>query len=110
MLSKPEVVEYIFLHEEGVLSAMKENAIWVDCTTVNPSFSLKSKSVAQKVGVRFMDAPVAGTKPHAENAELVFFAGAEKSLLGEVEPYLQFMGKKVLNIGDTGKGASLKCW
>lgn len=108
MLSTPEVVDYVFLLEDGVLSTMKKNAIWVDCSTVNPSFSIKSKEVADKFGIRFIDAPVAGTKPQAEHAQLAFFIGAEKSLLEEVEPYLNFMGAKVINIGEAGKGASFK--
>ena len=108
MLSTPEVVKEYFLEEGGTLSKMKKNAIWVDCSTVNPSFSLLAKEHADKQGVRFIDAPVAGTKPQAENAELVFFIGAEKELLEEVEPYLQMMGQKIILIGETGKGASFK--
>jgi 3-hydroxyisobutyrate dehydrogenase-like beta-hydroxyacid dehydrogenase len=91
MLSTPEVVEAMFLQENGALSAMKANAIWVDCSTVNPSFSLKANEAAKKAGVRFMDAPVTGTKPHAANAELAFYVGAEKALLSEVEPYFNMM-------------------
>lgn len=108
MLSTPEVVEYIFMENDGVLSAMKTNAIWVDCSTVNPSFSLRASKAAEKAKIRFMDAPVAGTLPHAENAELVFFVGSNKATLGEVEPLMNEMGKKVLHIGEIGKGASFK--
>lgn len=108
MLSTPEVVEAVFLGESGALSHMKSNAIWLDSSTVNPSFSLKAKNAAEKANIRFMDAPVAGTKPHAENAELVFFVGGSSELLKEVQPYLDWMGKKVLHIGETGKGASFK--
>lgn len=108
MLSTPEVVASIFFGEKGALSDMKPNAIWADCTTVNPSFSIKASEEAQKHDVRFLDTPVAGTKPQAQNAELVFFVGGKKELLTVVEPYLQYMGHKVLNIGETGKGASFK--
>ena len=108
MLSTPDVVESIFLSENGILSAMKKDAIWIDCSTVNPSFSLKSKVAADQAEIHFIDAPVAGTLPHAQNAELVFFVGASKELLEKVEPYLNFMGKKVINIGEVGKGASFK--
>ncbi len=108
MLSTPEVVGQVFLAEGGALSAMKEGAIWADCSTVNPSFSLSANEAAKKAGVRFLDTPVAGTKPQAQNAELVFFVGAEKALLESVEPYLQMMGSKVLHIGETGKGTSFK--
>jgi len=108
MLSTPEVVEYVFMEGNGVLANMKKGAIWADCTTVNPSFSLKANAAAEKAGIQFLDAPVAGTKPQAQNAELVFFVGAEKVLLASVQPYLEMMGKKVIPIGETGKGASFK--
>jgi len=108
MLSTPEVVESLFLGESGLLHHMKNNAIWADCSTVNPSFSEKAAFEAEKHHIRFIDAPVAGTKPHAENAELVFFVGASEALLEEVRPYLDHMGKKILRIGETTKGAAFK--
>lgn len=108
MLSTPEVLEDIFMDNGGVLASMQKGAIWADCTTVNPSFSLKAKVAADKAGIRFLDAPVAGTKPQAQKAELVFFVGAEKALLEEVQSYLEMMGKKIIPIGETGKGASFK--
>ncbi|MEM7105281.1 MAG: NAD(P)-dependent oxidoreductase [Bacteroidota bacterium] len=108
MLANPEVVETIMLGENGALKAMKANAVWADCSTVNPSFTRKSHQAAAKAGVRYLDAPVAGTKPHAANAELTFFIGGEKSELDSVMPYLEMMGKKILHIGETGKGASFK--
>lgn len=108
MLSTPEVVEQVFMKSGGVLMSMKQNAIWVDCSTVNPSFTIRAKEAANQAGVRFVDAPVAGTLSHAEKAELVFFVGADEQLYKEIEPLLNYMGKKVLNIGETGKGASFK--
>ena len=69
MLSTPEVVESLFTGKEGILASMKDNALWADCSTVNPSFSLKAAEWAKNTGKRFIDAPVAGTKPHAENAD-----------------------------------------
>lgn len=108
MLSTPKVVEDVFFPAQGALSAMKPNAIWVDCSTVNPSFSLIADQIAQTHQIRFIDAPVAGTKPHAENAELVFFVGAGKDLLSEVEHLMNFMGRKIMHIGETSKGSSFK--
>ena len=108
MLSTPEAVEEVFFGNDKVLNRMKANAIWVDCTTVNPSFSIKAFQEATSHNIRFLDAPVAGSKPQAENAELVFFVGGKKETLSEVEQYLNYMGKKVLRIGKIGKGASFK--
>ncbi len=108
MLSTPEVVKTVMLEDGAGLANMKKEALWVDCSTVNPSFSLESKTVADKYGVRFLDAPVAGTKPHAENAQLTFFVGGPKPDLNEALPYMELMGQKVLHIGEHSKGASFK--
>jgi len=108
MLSNPDVVEELFLSENGALPKIPKDSIWVDCSTVNPSFSRKANQAAVEHGVRFIDAPVAGTLPHAANGELVFFVGGETSTLKTVEPLLMHMGKKVMHIGETSKGASFK--
>ncbi len=108
MLSTPEAVAEVFFGKINTLSIMKKNAVWVDCSTVNPSFSLKAFKEAKRHDIRFLDAPVAGSKPQAASAELVFFIGGEKEIIKDVEPYLDMMGKKVLRIGEIGKGASFK--
>ena len=106
MLSKPEVVEQVML-QEG-LNAMKKDALWVDCSTVNPSFTQKAEKMAKELGIRYLEAPVAGTKPQAESGELVFFVGGDQSLKEQVEPYLNLMGSRILHLGNVGKGASFK--
>jgi len=108
MLASPEVVEKVAFSEDGFVSAMKKNAIWVDCSTVNPSFSRQSFLMATACGIRFMDAPVSGSKPNAEKADLAFFVGAEKSDLDVVKSLLKNMGQKVVHVGEPGKGTALK--
>lgn len=108
MLSTPEVVAKVMFGEEGCLHSMKENALWVDCTTVNPSFSKESDKQARKQKVRFMDAPVAGSKPQAESASLTILAGGSNNNFKEVETLLSFMGEKVVHVGEVSKGTSLK--
>lgn len=108
MLSTPQVVRDLFFGSEGALAAMKSQALWADCTTVNPSFSHEAATEAGHFGIRFADTPVAGTKPQAQNAELVFFAGGEETDLKTLKPYLDAMGSKTIALGMTGQGASFK--
>jgi 3-hydroxyisobutyrate dehydrogenase-like beta-hydroxyacid dehydrogenase len=108
MLSSPEVVTEVVTGPAGFLPSMQKRALWVDCSTVNPSFSRTAREAAAQQQLRFIDAPVAGTKPQAELAELVFFVGGDQSDLAEVEPLLNFMGQKVMPIGDVGQGTSFK--
>ena len=108
MLSTPEVVESLFIKEGKALSHFKEGAIWIDSSTVNPSFSKKMELAAQAHNIHFVDAPVAGTKPHAENAELVFFVGGSEKVVQEISPYLEMMGKKIMHLGACGMGSNFK--
>ncbi|WP_321492363.1 NAD(P)-dependent oxidoreductase [uncultured Desulfobacter sp.] len=108
MLACPEVVEKVAFSQIGFLPAMQKNAIWVDCSTVNPSFSQKSCLLAKECGIRFMDAPVSGTKPNAENADLAFIVGAEEDDLATVKPLLEHMGQRIMHVGKPGKGTAFK--
>ena len=96
MLSTPETVKSVFITESKAIQDMKNNALWIDCTTVNPSFSKEMKEFAETSKIRFIDAPVAGTKPHAENGELVFFVGGQENECLEVHPLFEMMGKKTM--------------
>jgi 3-hydroxyisobutyrate dehydrogenase/glyoxylate/succinic semialdehyde reductase len=87
---------------------MKKDALWVDCSTVDPAFSKQSEKEAAIRNIRFVDAPVAGTKKPAEDGSLVFFVGANKRDFKEIEILLPFMGSKIIHVGETGKGTSLK--
>ncbi|MBE0651383.1 MAG: NAD(P)-dependent oxidoreductase [Bacteroidales bacterium] len=108
MLSTPQVVADVFWGEGNVLQSMKKCAWWLDCTTVNPSFSMQSKAEAEKVGVKFLDAPVSGSKPQAQNADLLFLVGATEEEASELDGFFNMMGKKTFYMGETGKGASFK--
>lgn len=108
MLSTPQVVEHLAIGQDGFLAHMKQDSLWVDCTTVNPSFSRQMADEARAKHIRFLEAPVAGTKPHAEKAELVFFVGGEASDIESISHLLDTMGRKTVHVGGPGMGSSLK--
>lgn len=108
MLSDPGVVAEVALGDEGFLAAMRAGALWVDCSTVNPSFSQQEAAAARARGVRFLDAPVAGSAPQAEKGELVFFLGGDAEDVKEAEEPIRSMGSKLIHVGGTGSGTSLK--
>ncbi len=108
MLSNPEAVREVALGEKGFLHGMKKKTLWIDCSTVSPSFSKEMAKKSFEKGIRFIDAPVAGTKLPAEKGELIFFVGGNKKDFEEVKPLLEKMGKKVIYLGEAGKGTSMK--
>ena len=108
MLARPEAVEAVMLGPDGALSNTPKDSLWVDCSTVDPAFSQRCARAAEQRGIRFLGAPVAGTKPHAEGAQLTFFVGGSASDLEAVRPLLDQMGQNVLHLGDHPKGAAFK--
>ncbi len=105
MLSTPEVVREV---AEDFLPSMGEGTFWVDISTVNPSFSREMAALAAEYKVRFVDAPVAGSKAPAESGELLFLAGGKEEELTDIAPLLEVMGKKTLYLGEAGNGANVK--
>jgi 3-hydroxyisobutyrate dehydrogenase/glyoxylate/succinic semialdehyde reductase len=108
MLSAPEAVQSVALGEYGFLPALKKGSVWIDCSTVNPSFSKEMAEITSTLGSNFLDAPVAGSIGPAEKGELVFMVGGKKSVVKYCNPVFNAMGKKYVHVGDNGMGAALK--
>jgi 3-hydroxyisobutyrate dehydrogenase-like beta-hydroxyacid dehydrogenase len=109
MLSKPDAVaETALIGKYGFLDRLASNSLWIDCSTVNPSFSKLMANEAKHRRVRFLDAPVAGSKGAAEQAQLVFYVGGEKADVDEARPFLETMGKAVIHTGGHGMGTAMK--
>ena len=108
MLAHPDAVEQAALGANGFLSHLRSNALWVDCSSVNPSFSKKMSAEAARREVHFVDAPVTGSALPAAEAKLIFWVGADPTDLERIRPLLLCMGNKIVHTGGHGAGASMK--
>jgi 3-hydroxyisobutyrate dehydrogenase-like beta-hydroxyacid dehydrogenase len=108
MLAHPEAVRQTALGDQGFLDALPSGALWVDCSTVNPSFSRAMAEQAQERGIRFLDSPVAGTLGPAAEGELLFLVGGDAEDIEACRPLLEVMGRKVVHVGGHGQGTGLK--
>jgi len=108
MLAHPDAVEEAALGEDGFLRYPQPGQMWIDCSTVNPSFSRKMAAEAQARGIRFLGAPVTGSKGPAALAKLTFWVGGDAADLETCRPLLECMGNKIVHCGGQGMGASLK--
>ena len=108
MLAHPDAVEQAALGPDGFLDHLKANALWVDCSSVNPSFSKKMTAEAARREVHFVDAPVTGSAPAAAEAKLIFWVGADPADLERIRPLVLCMGNKIVHTGGQGSGTSMK--
>jgi 3-hydroxyisobutyrate dehydrogenase/glyoxylate/succinic semialdehyde reductase len=63
---------------------------------------------ARANGVRYLDAPVTGSKDAAAGAQLLFMVGGDAADLEVCRPLLSSMGKRVVHVGAHGLGSALK--
>ena len=108
MLAHPEAVQEAALGERGFLAHFAPGRLWVDSSTVNPSFSREMAAQAQAQSVRFLGAPVTGSKDAAAVGKLTFWVGGGSADLEACRPLLQCMGNRIVHAGGQGLGASLK--
>ncbi len=108
MLAHPDAVEQAALGGNGFLNHLRPNALWVDCSSVNPSFSQKMAAEAARRQLRFIDAPVTGSAPVAADGKLTFWVGGDAVDVDIIRPLLLCMGNKIVHVGGSGTGTSMK--
>jgi 3-hydroxyisobutyrate dehydrogenase-like beta-hydroxyacid dehydrogenase len=108
MLADTSAVEEAALGDNGFLDHLRPDALWVDCSSVNPSFSKNMAAEAARRGVRFVDAPVTGSALPAAEAKLIFWVGAEQADLEAVRSLLLCMGNRIVHVGGHGAGTAMK--
>lgn len=92
----------------GAVAGLQPHAIAMECSTVTPVWVRQLTESVQSRGARLLDAPVAGSLPQAEAAQLVFMVGGDSMAQEQVRPVLNAMAAKVLHVGAVGQGAVLK--
>ena len=62
----------------------------------------------ESTGVGFVDAPVTGSSPKAEDGTLTIMAGGEEDDVKRAWPLFEAMGKLIVHVGPLGQGETLK--
>lgn len=101
--------EQVWQHPEtGVLAGARPGTLCLESSTLTPGRQRALAAAATAAGMRFLDAPVVGTRPHADNRLLVFLVGGDTADVDAARPALDAMGQKVVHVGPHGSGAVLK--
>lgn len=108
MLTDPSAVEAVAYGKAGLLAGMREGALWIDCTTVNPSFTRRIAAEARAAKIRYVDAPVAGSTVPAGQGQLTVFVGGAPEDVQEAQPIIDPFAKAIHHMGETGTGSAMK--
>jgi len=101
-------VEQVALGEGGLIEGAHRGLVYVDNSTIKPAIARLIADRMSEVGVSFLDAPVSGGKIGAEQGVLTIMVGGQASVLDQVRPILEVLGKKITHVGDVGSGQIAK--
>ena len=101
-------VEAVLLGSEGVANDAREGLLCIDMSTIGPSAARRIGNALAERGVGFMDAPVTGSSPKAEDGTLTIMAGGEEADFERASPLFEAMGELVVHAGPLGHGQIVK--
>lgn len=100
--------ELVTLGANGLIDGIRPGAAVADCSTVAPSYARRAYQAFREKGADFLDAPVTGSKPGAENATLTFMVGGDPAVYEKLKPFMEIMGKRFYYCGGPGMGLHAK--
>jgi 3-hydroxyisobutyrate dehydrogenase len=101
----PQVEEILF-GENGAAAALPEGALVVEMSTIAPT---SSKAIAERLAPRpYVEAPVSGSKPKAEDGTLTIMAGGSTEDFERARPLFEILGERIVHVGPVGHGQMAK--
>jgi 3-hydroxyisobutyrate dehydrogenase-like beta-hydroxyacid dehydrogenase len=101
-------VEQVLLGAGGAADGAREGALFVDMSTISPADTRRIGAALAERGIAFVDAPVTGSAPKAQDGTLTIMAGGTAADVERARPLFEVMGALVLHVGELGQGEMVK--
>jgi len=107
-LPSPKICAEVMEAEDGVISGLSENKIWLEMSTTDEAEIKRiSKKIIAKKAIP-LDGPVSGGCHRAATGNIAIFVGGERKAFDKILPALTVMGRKILHTGELGTATILK--
>lgn len=94
----------VTLGTDGCFAAMREDAVFVDHTTVSATIARELAELRRLV----VDAPVSGGQAGAEAGKLAAMCGGSAEAMAAAEPLMQAYAARIVHVGGPGAGQQTK--
>src|SRR5436190_13468525 len=101
-------VEAMLLGEDGAVAGAPAGILFIDCSTIAPEHARRLGATLRERGHGFVDAPVTGSAPKAQDGTLTIMCGGETADMERARPLLEAMGKLIVHAGEVGQGQAVK--
>jgi 3-hydroxyisobutyrate dehydrogenase len=92
----------------GVLERLDRSAVWIQASTIGPTWAAELARRASDEGVAYLDAPVSGSTEPARQGSLIWLVSGTDQALERARPVLDDLGSRVVGVGDGVQGSALK--
>jgi 3-hydroxyisobutyrate dehydrogenase len=97
----PEVEE-VLLGEQGAVHGLGDGGLAIDMSTIAPT---AARAIGERLGAdgaAFLEAPVSGSRPKAEDGTLTIMVGGEDGDFERARPLFDVMGERIVHVGPRG--------
>jgi 3-hydroxyisobutyrate dehydrogenase-like beta-hydroxyacid dehydrogenase len=106
-------VDSVLLGADGVATRARDapggnGPLCIDMSTIGPAAARQIGDGLAQRGLGFMDAPVTGSSPKAEDGTLTIMVGGERADFERAQPLFEAMGELVVHVGPLGHGQMVK--
>ena len=102
-------VQEVLLGEQGVGQGAPAETLCVDMSTIAPGDSRRIAAALSERGIAFVDAPVTGSSPKAQDGTLTIMAGGAAKDFERARPLFEAMGELIVHVGEqVGQGEMVK--
>lgn len=107
-LTNDEAVKSVYADPQGVFAYARRGSAIIEMSTVLPSTSRELYDLGREAGVKFLDSPVSGSTPSAEEGTLTLFCGGDDELFQAAQPIFSSIASQYFYLGGSGSGTAMK--
>lgn len=107
-LSDDTAVREVVLVEDGLAAVVGSDTLVIDLSTISPEASAAERDAFTARGVRFLDAPVFGSRGEASDGGLWIVVGGDRRDYDAALPVLEPLSETVHYLGAGGSGVRMK--
>ena len=107
-LSSIAAYRSVMLGPNSVTHRAQAAQLFVEMGTLPIALKEEARESLARRGAQMIDAPVTGTRVHAERKELVVYASGDEAAVARVRPVLEAFASNIRFVGPFGSGMKLK--
>lgn len=104
----PAEVEKVMTGTDGVLGAVRRDAVIVETSTIGPDQCRALAAAFAERGARFLDSPISGGVQGARDGTLTVMVGGDVDALARARSVLNCIATNIRHLGDSGAGSTTK--